>query len=155
MPRTCPDDATSLQIQTLRGLALDVCPECAGLYFDEGELAALQEGGTAALESVEASATPSGLVLIDCETPKRCPGCASLMCRYAYRYSSDIRLDGCPRCGGIWVQDGELAKIAAHVAAPPAVFGGVPSARAAAEDENAAATRHHSLLSRIAARFAS
>lgn len=144
--RRCPDDATTLVPETHHGLTLDVCPACAGIFFDDGEMPTLQGAGV--LEAVEDAALPTGLVLIDCETPKRCPGCARLMCAYAYGYSSDIRLDGCDRCGGVWVQDGELARIVAYLSQPPAASGGTPAARRAAEAQNAA--RHHeSLVGRI------
>ncbi len=146
MNRACPDDGTALQPQAHCGLTLDACPRCAGVYFDEGEISALQQKGSDALNEVEDACVPGGLTRVDTPYPKRCPGCGKSMWAYAYRYSSDIRLDGCEACGGVWVQDGELAKIAAHLAAPPVTFGGTPAARRAAESHNAA--RHGSLLAK-------
>lgn len=148
MSRTCPDDGAALERRTLYSLALDVCPLCAGIYFDEGEIAALQRGGPVALVNVERAALPIDMTLIDCDHPKRCPGCRRLMCAYAYRYSSDVRLDGCEACGGVWVQDGELAQIATHLSAPAAPRGGTVAARRTAELSNAA-TRHAQTLRTI------
>lgn len=150
MTRPCPEDLVALQPQTLHGLTLDVCPRCAGVYFDEGEIAALQSKGPEVLEEVEESLAPGGLAFVESPVPKRCPGCRKPMRAYAYRYSSDIRLDGCEACGGIWVQDGELAKIAAHLSAPPKTFGGTPAARRAAEAHNDSARRHASLAAKVA-----
>ncbi|RYG21103.1 hypothetical protein EON82_19380 [bacterium] len=156
MSRVCPEDLTVLEVRSMHGLSLDVCPECAGIFFDEGEIATLQTGGAAALSEVEDAATPASFQYVDSPVPKRCPGCQGPMHVYRYRYSSDIRLDGCERCGGVWVQDGELAKIAAHLQAPPSTFGGTPAARRAAEVQNArdvAASRHSRLIDRVVGLF--
>ena len=129
MSRVCPDDGTVLERRAYHGLILDVCPVCGGVYFDEGEMAALQSGGPAVLAEVDHASLPADLTLADCDDPKRCPGCRAPMCAYDYRYSSDIRLDGCERCGGIWVQDGELRRIADHLRFAPVSFGGVAASR--------------------------
>ena len=130
MSRLCPDDAATLEPRALHGLTLDACPVCAGVYFDDGEVAALVGSGPDALSQVERDVAPSDLaVVVDCGAPKRCPGCRALMCAYTYRYSSDARMDGCERCGGVWVMDGGLAKIAAHLRAPAPAAGGLPAAR--------------------------
>ena len=153
MSRVCPEDLTALEARLLHGLNLDVCPGCAGIFFDEGEIAALQAGGPSSLSEVEEAAVPASFLFVDSPTPKRCPGCHGTMHAYHYRYSSEIRLDGCERCGGVWVQDGELAKIATHLQSPPSTFGGTPAARRAAEAQNArelAAHRHSRLIARVA-----
>ncbi len=155
MKRVCPEDLVMLEARELRGLTLDVCPKCAGIYFDEGEIAALQFDGPEALTEVEDAVTPGGLTFVESPIPKRCPGCQKPMHGYRYRYSSDIRLDGCQNCGGVWIQDGELGKIADYLQATPKTFGGTPAAAQAAESRNAegierneAARRHASLLHR-------
>jgi Zn-finger nucleic acid-binding protein len=152
MSRVCPEDLTPLDTRILHGLSLDVCPGCAGIFFDEGEIAALQSNGPEALEQVEDAATPASFLYVDSPVPKPCPGCQGPMQVYRYRYSSDIRLDGCERCGGVWVQDGELAKIATYLQSPPSTFGGIPAARRAADAQNArdlAAYRHSRLIDRV------
>lgn len=128
MSRLCPDDGSTLDRRAFHGLILDVCPLCAGIFFDEGEMAALQDAGAHALGEVEEATLP-GLTFADCDEPKRCPSCHALMCAYAYRYSSDIRLDGCEKCGGVWVQDGELERVAVHLRGPSPALGGIPAAR--------------------------
>lgn len=153
MSRKCPDDLVELRPHRLGGLDLDACPRCGGVYFDEGEIAALQQRGAEALTEVEEACEPGGLTFVESPVPKRCPGCGKAMRAYAYRYSSDIRLDGCDACGGIWVQDGELAKIADHLAAPPTTFGGTPTARRAAEAHNETVRRHSRLVTRVATLF--
>ncbi len=152
MSRHCPDDAATLEPRAFRAVTLDACPVCAGLFFDEGEIAAVQAGGPAALHEVEAAAVPSDLQIVDDAAPRRCPGCHGLMHEYAYRYSSDIRLSGCDGCGGVWVCDGDLARIAAHLNASPRPFGGTPAAFRDAASRNAA-DRHAASLRALAPRL--
>jgi Zn-finger nucleic acid-binding protein len=156
MRRPCPEDLTPLEVRRIRDLDLDVCPQCAGIYFDEGEVAALQSKGAAALHEVEAAVEPGSFAIVESPVPKRCPGCQSAMTGYRYRYSSDIRVDGCEKCGGIWIQDGELEKIAVHMKTARSTFGGTPAAREAAAVANArerAAHRHEQLMRRVAYLF--
>lgn len=40
----------------------------------------------------------------------RCPACSSLLYR---RTVEGVEVDGCPGCGGVWLDDGELKRIAA------------------------------------------
>ena len=152
MSRACPDDAAILEPRAFRAVTLDACPKCAGLFFDEGEMAALQEGGPETLGEVERAAAPSDLQVVEGSAPRRCPGCRALMRGYAYRYSSDIRLAGCDRCGGVWVCDGDLARIAAHLREPAPAFGGTPAAFRDAASQNAAA-RHAASLRAVALRL--
>ena len=152
MSRLCPDDATALEPRAFRAVTLDACPACAGLFFDEGEIAALQSDGPATLGEVERAAVPAELQVVDGPAPRRCPGCRTLMRGYAYLYSSDIRLSGCDRCGGVWVCDGDLARIAAYLRAAPVATGGTPAAFRDAAARNAA-LRHGATLGAVAHRL--
>ena len=40
---SCPDDGQSLRKSDCRGLELDWCPRCFGIWFDRSELARLRE----------------------------------------------------------------------------------------------------------------
>ncbi len=44
--------------------------------------------------------------------PRACPGCARLMTKLNYAYSSNVIVDYCESCGGIWFDRGEIEKIA-------------------------------------------
>jgi Zn-finger nucleic acid-binding protein len=37
----CPSHCGSMQISRIKGIALDWCPECRGIWFDQGEIAML------------------------------------------------------------------------------------------------------------------
>jgi ribosomal protein S27AE len=40
-----------------------------------------------------------------------CPSCKGPLDAYQYQYSSPVTIEGCPDCGGVFLEDGELASI--------------------------------------------
>jgi membrane associated rhomboid family serine protease len=117
-----------VQEQTASGrIELDYCPRCRGVFFDQGELEAVLrlEGSDAfsahslLLAEPPLSLTPAPLL--------RCPrGCRLpmserllpsvrpnlLAAALATGHPSELRIDLCPGCAGIWLDGGELAAVA-------------------------------------------
>ena len=93
------------------GISLDVCPTCAGIWFDTGELGRLVKHQDHVVESVEDQHRPPELANPPVLTQKLCPVCTEGMMEYRFQYTSDVVLDTCESCGGIWVEDGELKAI--------------------------------------------
>lgn len=107
----CPDCVVEMQTHRLYGVAVDICPACAGIWFDDRELRALKEVDPLILLSLEERAIPD-VVWDPKETiSRRCPRCSIALTPYRYQYRSSVELDGCAQCHGIWVQNGELKKI--------------------------------------------
>jgi Zn-finger nucleic acid-binding protein len=40
-----------------------------------------------------------------------CPECGHQLTNYTYAYDSAVEVDGCEHCGGVFLEDGELAAI--------------------------------------------
>lgn len=111
MARQCPDCKIDLRTENLMGIDLDVCPDCAGIYFDDGEMMRLKDLGGDAMSDLDDMVLPDEDASIeeDLGASKRmCPKCHEQMHGYNYLYTSKVRLDGCPTCGGTWVEHGEL-----------------------------------------------
>jgi Zn-finger nucleic acid-binding protein len=89
---------------------VEECPQCAGVWLDAGELGKLIKD-PAALESMESENIPALELEEPATADRRCPKCDAGLESYRYAYSSPIVLDSCVNCYGIWVQDGELARI--------------------------------------------
>jgi Zn-finger nucleic acid-binding protein len=94
--------------ETVHEVHLDVCTRCASVWFDDGELAHFQQRGLLSqvddmfVPDVEKSRAAMG-------DGHACPSCGDVgMDQYAYMYSTPVKIDTCPACHGIWVQDGEL-----------------------------------------------
>ena len=51
-----------------------------------------------------------------------CPQCQAAMKEFNFAYDSNIFLDKCPRCGGIWTDAGEILKVAVHLKMDPRIY---------------------------------
>jgi Zn-finger nucleic acid-binding protein len=51
-----------------------------------------------------------------------CPQCQAAMKGFNFAYDSNIFLDKCPRCGGIWTDAGEILKVAEHLKMDPRIY---------------------------------
>lgn len=123
MSRICPDCQSPLQAKGYEGVTIDVCAACAGIFFDEGEVAQVMAKGLSAMEELDAEIAPAGSIELSTSieptkgVARKCPNCSTGMDKFRYMYSSDVVLDECKKCGGIWVEDGELRRMREVVAA--------------------------------------
>ncbi len=106
----CPLCRTAMKEANISGVLIDECLECHGLWFDNLELARLdeiQEGDGEALERLlsypRTSDSNRGSI--------NCPRCSAKMHSRSYYYKSDIRIDECYGCGGVWLDAGELEEV--------------------------------------------
>jgi Zn-finger nucleic acid-binding protein len=65
----------------------------------------------AKIEVLEEAVVPSGAPVPVNQKVRRCPNTGTLLQPFHYLYDPPIVLDECPECGGVWVDDGELAKM--------------------------------------------
>lgn len=109
----CPRcDGQSLSAQTLSGIEVDRCPRCNGVWLDRGEGEMVTRPGelpAAVVEGIQALADAAAAP--DQSAPLSCPRCEATMRRERYA-ESDVEIDRC-RCG-VWLDDGELEKIAGY-----------------------------------------
>lgn len=120
----CPVCSHGLRRVRSGTLSLDVCVGCKGIWFDDGEFAphvkALSEsdkikpGTTSFFEDRPVhSAEGTG------EGQRVCPKCDRVMKKFNYAYDSNIFLDKCTSCQGIWADAGESVAVARHLKADP------------------------------------
>jgi Zn-finger nucleic acid-binding protein len=66
---------------------------------------------------------PRKVTLPDSEKrPRLCPECQAAMKEFNFAYDSNIFLDKCPQCGGIWTDAGEILKVAEHLKMDPRIY---------------------------------
>lgn len=106
--RNCPDCNIALNQQTFGGVTLDVCPQCAGVLFDDGEITQLAKQGSDALREAEKMFLPQSEPVLQENVIRICPACSNPMQKYKYLYTSPVELDECTNCFAVWVQEGEL-----------------------------------------------
>ena len=101
---------------SFRDVQLDDCPQCGGIWFDDGELKKLKGVcDQVTFHVLEDQAKPNRTVISRESEVKLCPNCNQRLIPYRYLYSSDVLLDECDDCYGVWVQDGELEKMANYL----------------------------------------
>lgn len=101
MPRLCPREGTPLDERRAGRSNVDVCPSCHGTFLDGVELARTVGDAEIALELAEMHGRSS--------TPLACPACGEAM---ALDTRDGIRLDHCHACLGVWLDGGELDRLA-------------------------------------------
>ncbi|HEY8504812.1 MAG TPA: RNA 3'-terminal phosphate cyclase [Gemmataceae bacterium] len=99
----CPDTPLKEQL-TRKGVLVDACPKCRGVWLDGGELYPFARD-PGLLEREVQSCLPKAE-----ESPRRCPRCDRAM-REARLLRDDLPVEVCPECEGMWFDQGELQKV--------------------------------------------
>jgi Zn-finger nucleic acid-binding protein len=103
--------------QTHLGVLVDRCAKCGGVWLDDGELPQLlrdpkfvvsEDNQKAALEQRQA-----GISEVEKKADLRCPRCNQKTDAVNYDYSSGVILNRCAHGHGLWLDAGELERIAA------------------------------------------
>lgn len=108
----CPACKNTLEKMTIENITLDVCRGgCGGVWFDNFELMKIDEPDeydASALMDIEIDES----VRVDHETKRNCPVCEKqFMLRHFFSVRRAVSVDECPRCGGVWLDYGELGQI--------------------------------------------
>jgi Zn-finger nucleic acid-binding protein len=116
---------------------VDSCPQCKGVWLDAGELEAVLS--VAAKELAVPPAAQKSAVNF-------CPRCSLALYRFSYP-QTDVKIEMCKNCGGLWLDAGEFREIKAirqmleeqgkldEYARPPGIKGGLLRFIDAAIDE--------------------
>ena len=86
---------------------LDVCDQCHGSWFDEGELDALDDSPGSNAEAMDYDIVEQNI-----ETPK-CPMCSGSMTSLSPKEAPELVIDRCDACHGFWLDQGELDDVRA------------------------------------------
>jgi len=113
----CPKDQNEMFKKNYeKDVEVDICSHCGGIWLDVGELEAIQSIRENDYRE-EVKAAPdflrqAGELALQREAPLlACPHCAAEMARREYGYTSQILIDVCPACGGVWLDPGELKEL--------------------------------------------
>jgi Zn-finger nucleic acid-binding protein len=103
--------------QTLyEGVEIDLCPICAGVWLDTGELTNIietreREWPEHVIRKVLASSRATRISGEEFDRELSCPRCNSELPPNNYQGNSGIIVNTCEAGHGIWLDAGELAKI--------------------------------------------
>lgn len=111
----CPGCRNELQPFDLKGIVIQECPGCKGKWFKRDQLRLAkdrQDDHLRWLDFDPFGRDAEGLSVAS--EGKICPECVKPMSSLMYR-QSNIVIDKCPLCEGIWLDHGELARIIRHL----------------------------------------
>ena len=108
----CPACGNALQKMIIGEVSVDVCRGgCGGIWFDNHELRKFDEPHDAAGEAL-LDIEKNENVHVDFRKKRKCPKCDNLvMMRHFSSVKRQVEIDECPRCGGVWLDYGELGTI--------------------------------------------
>jgi len=108
----CPACGRELQEKKVDDIVVDVCGNgCGGIWFDNYELQRVDEQHEAAGEELLDIEVDND-VKMDYSKIRLCPRCeGQKMVKHFISVKSEIEIDECYKCGGIWLDKGELGNI--------------------------------------------
>jgi len=122
----CPVCNEKLKITTFEKQKVDVCQTCGGIWFDKGELLEVVSGllskKVIEAESVEEAYKKETAAYENTNQFRRyCPKCKAELEGFNYSYDSNVFLDKCPVCSGVWADKEELEAVAKYIKGNPEV----------------------------------
>lgn len=107
----CPQCHDELKNIAFKGVVVGECPSCHGRWFDRGELKKAKDDTDEELRWIDFDPFNQDTDLID-DTPEGtlCPQCHTEMHSIPYSHS-DIFIDKCAQCQGVWLDHDEFEKI--------------------------------------------
>ena len=123
----CPECEEEMAILEWRGVEVDFCTECEGIWLDEGELELLvppeSEKASSIAAALDEPSPPKGA------GDRKCPVCGKRMAlvdipitRGNDNQESFVEVDKCPRKHGLWFDKGELQTIISSSGEPVSDF---------------------------------
>lgn len=108
----CLSCGKTLSEVSIGDIKVDACMDgCGGVWFDQSELARVDNPGEAAndtvlqrLLSLPGSPAPA-------DRQKMCPRCSTKLKPHSFRGQAEILIEECYGCGGVWLDGGELQAI--------------------------------------------
>ena len=107
----CPDCQKELGEIPFRDMVLHGCAGCKGRWFDRAELSKAKNNADEDLRWLDFDpfGQEAGAQALDTEG-KVCPQCSTTMSSVNYG-KSDVVIEKCAQCQGVWVHAGEFEKI--------------------------------------------
>ncbi|MFN4219383.1 MAG: zf-TFIIB domain-containing protein [bacterium] len=112
---TCPRCKTRGEIYHLKkanleNIEIDICENCGGIWFDKSELGQAVKISSEEIQKLTNILENTNQVEKE-DVELNCPRCDIPMMKYRYMYTSNIYIDSCEKCEGIWIDKGELIQI--------------------------------------------
>ena len=100
----CPRCVAPLKIETHKGITVDRCPECEGLWLDYTELDELED------TVMDDDSSKGSMMFRSQGSDLSCPQCNTNMDWFRYRHY-DLNIDFCSSEHGFWLDKGEEKRV--------------------------------------------
>lgn len=114
----CPKCNNRLSVKRIQGGHFYLCRQCKGLWVEDEQLADLAKSVKASKLSPDLN-PPASEAITELPAPTLfCPQCELGMLPFNYCYDSNVLIDRCDNCKGIWLDSMKLVQIAKFLKAP-------------------------------------
>lgn len=115
----CPGCNSLLRAEKHQHVEFNICSTCRGIWVSGEQfhaLAVLVAAEGQVESSVKLTFKPRKALRPGPDNPIRvCPECTLPMREFNYAYDSNVFLDRCEKCKGIWLDPNEIIDIAKHI----------------------------------------
>jgi Zn-finger nucleic acid-binding protein len=106
----CPRCNSPLKARKAGEVKIDKCPDCMGMWLDQGELEKLKDQTDSDVRWMDFEIWKHPERFRYASRPVKCPKCEKDMVAVNY-HDTGIVIDYCPDCRGTWLDRGEFSKI--------------------------------------------
>ena len=110
----CPNKHGALQTMLFHNAEVDYCSDCLGIWFDKDELAFAKNDEDKQLNWLDFDIWREKGKFSASKTDRRCPACRIPLVEVGYD-RSNIKIDFCKHCQGIWLDRGEFKQIMVYL----------------------------------------
>ncbi|HEY9852334.1 MAG TPA: zf-TFIIB domain-containing protein [Leptolyngbyaceae cyanobacterium] len=108
----CPACHNNLNQLLVGDVIIDACEDgCGGIWCDRFEIKKLNQLGDSEIEELLNLAKNKKIEVVQ-NKKRHCPKCKNIvMQRHFFSVKKQVLVDECPKCGGYWLDAGELENI--------------------------------------------
>jgi len=99
-----------MESQKIKDVEIDVCRNCAGIWFDQDELRKAKDQTDPDMNWMDFEIWKKEDKFKFSQKPVQCPKCKLDMVIIDYN-KTNVEIDYCPKCQGTWLDEGEFQKI--------------------------------------------
>ena len=100
----CPKCNSQLNTKIYRGIEVDQCSSCKGMWLDYDELDQLED------QAFDVDELKGSLIVSDDKTKYPCPHCGNPLRKFQYRLN-DLQLEYCENKHGFWLDADEEKRV--------------------------------------------
>lgn len=111
----CPNcEQESLKTVKFHNIEADKCSNCQGIWFDQDELRLAKDGTDQWLVWLDVDLWKEKNKYKVSHSKRKCPVCNEFLYEVGYE-ASEVKIDICKSCEGVWLDRGEFEKIIAYL----------------------------------------